>query len=58
MKIKKDKHLGLRIDNKTLEKLHYISDYEGRSNNGQLLYLVRKCILEYEELFGIIKIDD
>ena len=31
-----------------LDKLHVIADYEGRSANSQILYLIRKCIEEYE----------
>ncbi len=57
MKIKKDKHLGLRIDNETLDKFHYLSDYEGRSNNGQIIYLIRKAIIEFEKEHGEIDTD-
>lgn len=39
MKNSKDKHLGIRIDSELHYKLHYISNYEGRSTNGQILYL-------------------
>lgn len=57
MKIVKDKHLGLRIDKASLKKLHFISNFEGRSCNGQLLYLVRECIEKFEEKHGTIEID-
>ena len=39
-------------------KLHYISKYEGRSMNGQILYLIRKCIREFEQENGEIVIED
>lgn len=55
MEKKKDKHLGIRIDNELHYKLHYISRYEGRSANGQILYLIRKNIKEFEEKNGIIE---
>ena len=54
--MQKDKHLGIRIDDELHYKLHYISKYEGRSANGQILYLIRKCIMEHEKQNGEIKI--
>ena len=53
--MKKDKHLGIVVDNELHYKLHFISKYEGRSANGQILYLIRKCIAEYEEKHGKIE---
>lgn len=38
-------------------KLHYIAKYEGRSANGQILYLIRQCIKAFEEENGKIEID-
>lgn len=58
MKTKKDKHLGIVIDSQLHFKLHYISKYEGRSANGQILYLVRKCISEFEEKHGKIEMPE
>lgn len=52
--MKKGKHISIRIDNDTHYKLHYISKYEGRSANGQILYLIRKCINEFEGKDGKI----
>lgn len=48
------KSLSIRIDQEVLDKLHVIADYEGRSANSQILYLVRKCIEEYETNHGEI----
>ncbi len=53
--MEKDKHLGIRIDAQTHYKLHYISKYEGRTGNGQILYLIQKCIREFEDEHGEIK---
>ncbi len=52
----KDKHLGIVIDSELHYKLHFISKYEGRSANGQILYLIRNCISEFEEKHGKIEI--
>lgn len=58
MRNKKNKHLGIEIDPVLHYKLHYISKYEGRSANGQILYLVRKCIKEFEKEDGEIAVPD
>ena len=55
LKKEKDKHLGLRIDSELHYKLHYISQYEGRSANGEVIYLIRKAIEEFEKEHGKIE---
>lgn len=50
----KSKHLGLRIDGQLHYKLHYISRYEGRSANAQVIWLIRKCIEDFERKNGEI----
>ena len=55
LKKEKDKHLGLRIDSELHYKLHYISQYEGRSANGEVIYLIRKAIEEFEKEPGQIE---
>ena len=49
------KHISVRIDDKTLNKLHVVSDYEGRSASSQVLMLIRKMIQEFEQEHGEIK---
>lgn len=56
LKKEKDKHLGLRIDSELHYKLHYISRYEGRSANGEVIYLIRQAIEEFEKKHGKIEI--
>lgn len=58
MKLEKDKHIGIRIDNELHFKLHYISKFEGRSANGQIIYLIQKCIREFEESNGKIELPE
>lgn len=52
------KSLSIRIDEKVLNKLHVIADYEGRSANGQILILIRDCIEDYEEKHGEINFEE
>lgn len=56
MRNKNNKHLGLEIDPELHYKLHYIAKYEGRSANGQVLYLIRRCIKEFEQVEGPIEV--
>lgn len=45
----------VRISRETLEKFHYISEYEGRSSNKEMIQLIKKHIAEFEEKHGEIK---
>jgi len=53
--MEKDKHLGLRIDSDTHNKLKNLSEYEGRSINGEVLYLIRQAIAQHEQKYGPLK---
>lgn len=48
------KHVSVRIDEELLEKLHVVSDYEGRSINKHILVLIRKSVEQYEKEHGKI----
>ena len=50
------KHVSLRIDEKRLEKLKYVAEYEGRSLNQHVLILIRKNIQEFERRLGKIEV--
>ena len=52
----KMKSISIRIDSEMLDKLHVISDYEGRSANSQVLVLIRDCSEKYEEKHGEINL--
>ena len=54
MRNKNNKHLGLEIDPTLHYKLKYIAQYEGRSANGQIVYLLRQCIRDCEAREGVI----
>lgn len=58
MRNKNNKHLGIEIDPVLHYKLLYIAKYEGRSGNGQILYLLRKYIAEFEKQDGEIELPD
>ena len=43
------KSLSIRIDEKLLNQLHVVADYEGRSANSQILILIRENVRQFEE---------
>ena len=45
MRNKNNKHLGIEIDPELHYKLHYLSNYYGRSANGQIRFLIREIEL-------------
>ena len=45
----KDKHLGLRINSETHQKLKSLAEFNGRSINGEILYLIRQAISQHEQ---------
>ena len=52
----RNKNNKIEVDPELHFKLHYISKYEGRSANSQILYLIRQCIKEFEKENGKIEL--
>ena len=52
------KHLSIRMDEEIHDKFQYIAAYEGRSMSGQILYLIQRCVREFEKEHGPITEDD
>lgn len=46
--MEKEKHLGLRIDSETHKKLKSLAEYDGRSINSEVLYILRRAIAQHE----------
>ena len=46
------KHLSLRIDEELLEQFRYVCDYYGRSANGQLLFMIRRTVEQFQRQHG------
>ena len=51
------KSVSIRIEEEMLEKIGYISDYEGRSINSHVLVLIRENIESFEKKYGKIEGD-
>ena len=54
MRDKANKHLGIEIDPELHSKIKYIAKYEGRSINGEILYLLKQYIKNFEKNEGEI----
>ena len=53
-----EKSISFRIDEDTRRKFAFVCKYEGRSINGQLLYLAREAIRTFEADHGLIVFED
>lgn len=58
MIMRTEKHFGLRIEERLLKKFHFVCDYEGRSANSQILFLIRRCVEAFEAKHGKIEISE
>ena len=50
------KHISLRIDADLLRRFDYVAEYDGRSMNSELIYLIRKYISQIESKNGKIEL--
>ena len=55
---KEIKNVGFRVALDVHDKMRYIAKYEGRSLNGQIYYLMQKCIHQFEKDHGPITAQD
>lgn len=58
MKFKDTKQFAIRMPPMLYYKLQYVAKYEKRSGNGQILYLIRRCISDFEKRDGEIQVPD
>lgn len=52
--MKNKTHLSIRMDTSLHDKFQYVAGAEGRSMSGQILYLIQRCVREYERENGPI----
>lgn len=58
MSTKNETKFTVRINPGSAKKLSYISDYYGRSQNKQIDWLIKQCIIEFEKEHGKIDLED
>lgn len=51
-------HFSIRMDEKLHDKFRFVASYDGRSMSGQILYLIQKCVRDYEKEHGPIQGED
>lgn len=51
-------HFSIRMDGKLHDKFRFVASYDGRSMSGQILYLIQKCVRDYEKEHGPIQSED
>ncbi len=48
----------LRVDRELFGKFRYIAEYEGRSANKEIEQYMKRCVHEFEQAHGEIKVPD
>ena len=56
--MKRDKHIGFRLDSELHAKMVYIAAYVGRSLSWQMIHLMQECIRSFEKEHGPIREED
>ena len=56
--MEKLKNMSIRFDELTLKKFQYVAKYEDRSASRQIMYLIHKCIRDFEKEHGEIKLEE
>jgi len=51
-------HLSIRMDGRLHSRFRYIAGAEGRTMSGQIMYLIQKCVRDYEKVNGPIPEDE
>lgn len=51
-------HLSIRMNNELHDKFKYVSAYEGRSMSKQVMYLLNRCVRDFEAEHGPIALSE
>ena len=51
-------HLSIRMDSKLHNKFRFVAGAEGRTMSGQIMYLIQRCVRDYEKMNGPIPEDE
>ncbi len=56
--MKRERHVGFRIEKELHAKMTYIAAYEGRSLNWQMIHLMQQCVRDFEKVNGAIELPE
>ena len=51
-------YLSVRMDSRLHDRFRYVAGAEGRTMSGQIMYLIQKCVRDYEKEHGPIPEDE
>ena len=51
-------HLSIRMNTELHDRFRYVAGAGGRTMSGQILYLMQRCVREFEKNSGPIKPED
>jgi hypothetical protein len=51
-------HLSIRMDGELHDKFQYVAQYEGRSMSQQILFLLNRCVRDFEREHGAIELPE
>ncbi len=51
-------HLSIRMNPELHDRFQYVAGAEGRTMSGQILYLMQRCVREFEKTNGPINPED
>ncbi|MBQ2700437.1 MAG: hypothetical protein IJF65_04685 [Clostridia bacterium] len=54
--MEKPMHFSIRVEKDVLRKFQFVAKYEDRSASGQMLYLINRCIRDFENEHGKIEL--
>ncbi len=49
--------LSIRMNKELHDKFQYVAAYDGRSMSGEIIYLLNKCVRDFEREHGPIQVD-
>ena len=56
--MKKRSHLSIRMDPELHDNFQSVAAFQGRSMSGQILYLIQRCVRDFEKEHGPISNED
>lgn len=57
MKMPGKTYLTISMNKELHDKFQYVAAYDGRSMSGEIIYLLNKCVRDFEREHGPIRVD-
>lgn len=53
-----EREFSVQIHTDLLKKFEYVANYNDRSMNGMMIFLIKKFVAKFEEKYGEIELED